>query len=790
MELSTTAKRRASLVGVLLLVVALVVFASRAQGNVVPEPDLHDGGIWVTNEARGLVGRTNAQIATVDAKLSAGAQDFDVLQSGNVVVVHGQDPPALSGIDPAQAALIPGPELSAGAQVGLGAETAALFDPDSGGLFIVPATSSAAVLALDPASDAAEAVHTVAGQARLAVGVDGLVHLYDGDTGEITTWDVEGKRVASSAVEPNLEDVVLTAVGERPVLFDGDRLLIPGQAPVTLDVGESAVVQEPGPAADTVLVAGATRLVEVGFGGDVREVFGGGTGGPARPVRVGGCAFGGWGGSPTYVQACGGDEPIVGAIPEMAAAVEVRFRTNHGRVTLNSLTDGNQLLFGDGDPIFIDNRWAEAVSDEVEVDPEADEKIDEKAVPTCESPQNGDPVAQPDDGTFGTRRDRPVVVHPLRNDTDPDCDVLLIDTVTPDDPADGVLGIMDGGRAVQVDLASDVDRLRFQYTISDGRGGRSSSHATVTVVPDGQNKGPVLSREETVVVAGGTVTHNVLATAYDPDGDVLRLLRAEEQGTATGTVKTTGRGDITFTAGNAPGDVEVAYVVGDGRGGEATGILAVTVVERRENQAPVAHNDSEATFAGREVVVDVLDNDIDPNGDSLSIVRAVALENAQVRWEPTSPEIRVTSNTTGTVNVVYRITDGQATDEAVLRVDFREQGQKEPPVAVRDEVLLTAGEPAFVPVLDNDVDPDGEVLVVLGVSDLPDPSPITVSVLRRSVLKITAPTALTGPVELSYRISDGTQEVDGRVLVEPAPTSQANRPPVVAADEYLSLIHI
>ena len=257
MELSTTAKRRASLVGVLLLVVALVVFASRAQGNVVPEPDLHDGGIWVTNEARGLVGRTNAQIATVDAKLSAGARDFDVLQSGNVVVVHGQDPPALSGIDPAQAALIPGPELSAGAQVGLGAETAALFDPDSGGLFIVPATSSAAVLALDPASDAAEAVHTVAGQASLAVGVDGLVHLYDGDTGEITTWDVEGKRVASSTVEPNLRDVVLTAVGERPVLFDGDRLLIPGQDPVTVDVGDSAVVQEPGPAADTVLVAGA-----------------------------------------------------------------------------------------------------------------------------------------------------------------------------------------------------------------------------------------------------------------------------------------------------------------------------------------------------------------------------------------------------------------------------------------------------------------------------------------------------------------------------------------------------
>ena len=214
-----------------------------------------------------------------------------------------------------------------------------------------------------------------------------------------------------------------------------------------------------------------------------------------------------------------------------------------------------------------------------------------------------------------------------------------------------------------------------------------------------------------------------MATAYDPDGDVLRLTRAEESDGATGTLRTTRRGDITFTAGNEPGLVEVAYVVGDGRGGEQTGTLSITVVERQENQAPVARNDSETTFAGREVVIDVLDNDTDPNGDTLSLVRAVASEDAQVRWEPSSPEIRVTSAKAGTVNVVYRVTDGQATDEAVLRIDFQERGEKQPPVAVRDEVLLDPGEPAYVPVLDNDVDPDGEVLVVLGVSDLPDPSP-------------------------------------------------------------------
>lgn len=784
MELSTTTRRRLSVASVILLVLTFVFFASKAQGYVVPEPDLHDGGIWVTNEARGLVGRTNAEIATVDTKLSAGTEDFDVLQSGEVVLVHQQDPPALAAIDPAQSTLIPGPELPAGAEVALGDRTAALLDRDAGTVFVVEATSSPAALALDPASDI-EPVHTVDGGASLVVGVDGLVHVHEHGTGEITTWDVQGRRVTSASVEPGLEDAVLTTVGTRPIVLAGDLVVVPGQEPVPVEVGGAPVIQEPGPDADGVLVAGDERLVEVDFAGGQRELVGGGTGGAARPVRLGACRFAAWGGDPTWAQVCdGAAEPVVDTIPEMDAAVELRFRTNRGRITLNSLTDGSQLLFGDDDPIFIDNQWAEALSDEIEVDPEAAEEVDEESEPTCESPENGDPVAEPDDGIFGTRRDRPVVVHPLRNDTDPDCDVLLIDQVELEDPDAGVLGIIDGGRAVQVQLASDVDRLRFRYRISDGRGGRASSTVTVGVVPDERNDEPVLGEEETSVVTGGTVTHNVLATAYDPDGDVLRLLRAEERGSATGTVKANSRGDVTFTAGNSPGDVEVAYVVADGRGGEQTGVLQVSVVERRENQAPDARNDSTTTFAGREVVIDVLDNDTDPNGDSLSIVRATAAENAQVRWDPTSPEIRVTADDPGTVNVVYRVTDGQATDEAVLRVDFRDRGAKAPPVAVRDEVLLTGGEAAYVPVLDNDVDPDGEVLVVLGVSDLPEPSPIAVTVIQRSVLKITSPTALAEPVEFSYRISDGTDVADGRVLVEPAPIAQENRPPVVGADEY------
>ncbi|MDE0805101.1 MAG: Ig-like domain-containing protein, partial [Acidimicrobiales bacterium] len=781
-QVSPMLRRRLSIGIVVALVAAFLVFATQAQGNVVPEPDLHDGGIWVTNEARGLVGRTNAEIGTVDTKLTAGSNDFDIMQWNNVVVVRTSDPSGLSAIDPARSALVPGPEIPGDAQVDVHGGTAAMLTPD-GRLFVVPAATSSAALALDPESDA-ELVAQVDGAASMVVGVDGSVHVHDRDAGRVTTWDVAGDEIGAQDVGPTEADATLTTVGDRPAVLDGSQLHLAGRDPIDLDDDGPLVLQEPGPDADGVLVADDRRLVRVGFDGDVAVLFDDGTGAPARPVQVGACAFGGWGTDPMYVQACPDADPASAPVPEMDAGIEVRFRTNHDRVTLNSLTDGSQLLFGDDDPVFIDNEWAEALSDEIEVDPEAVEELDEQTEPTCETPENGNPVAEDDVGIYGTRRDRPVVVYPLRNDKDPDCDVLLIDRVELADPDSGVLGVIDGGRAVQVDMASDVDRLRFTYTVSDGNGGTDRADVTVSIVPDDRNAPPVLGDEETTVVTGGTVTHNVLATAYDPDGDVLRLVGAREADTATGSVKANGRGDVTFTAGNQPGDVEISYVVGDGRGGEQTGVLAVSVVERRVNQAPDARNDSASTFTGREVVFDVLDNDNDPNGDALSIVRATSDDDAQIRWDPTSPEIRVTSDEPGTVNVVYRVTDGQATDEAILRVDFRSRGEKRPPIAVRDEVLLTPGEPAYVPVLDNDIDPDGEVLVVLGVSDLPDPSPITVNVIQRSVIEISADSALEGPVEFSYRISDGTEVADGRVLVEPAPVDQENRPPVVAADEF------
>src|SRR5699024_6023661 len=135
-------RRRTSYAGLAILAVTVVFLAVRAKGYETPEPDLHDGGIWVTNETRRVIGRTNAEIATVDTKLDAGSGAFDLYQSGDIVVIHQHDPPALGALDPVEAVLVPGPELPDAAQVGLGGTTAALLDSSNGELYIRQVHSS------------------------------------------------------------------------------------------------------------------------------------------------------------------------------------------------------------------------------------------------------------------------------------------------------------------------------------------------------------------------------------------------------------------------------------------------------------------------------------------------------------------------------------------------------------------------------------------------------------------------------------------------------------------------
>ncbi|MBV1863620.1 MAG: Hint domain-containing protein [Rhodobacteraceae bacterium] len=122
-------------------------------------------------------------------------------------------------------------------------------------------------------------------------------------------------------------------------------------------------------------------------------------------------------------------------------------------------------------------------------------------------------------------------------------------------------------------------------------------------------------------------------------------------------------------------DGTVEFLDGDGN---VTGTLNFTEIEEilvdEENQSPVANDDTATTLEDRAVVIDVLDNDTDPDGDPLAVLGT-----------PTADHGAVVVNGDGTITytpddgywgddtITYQVTDGNGgTDTGEVAVTVEE----------------------------------------------------------------------------------------------------------------------
>ena len=117
------------------------------------------------------------------------------------------------------------------------------------------------------------------------------------------------------------------------------------------------------------------------------------------------------------------------------------------------------------------------------------------------------------------------------------------------------------------------------------------------------------------------MTIAVLANDSDPDGDPLTIqsVTAPTLGTAaiSGTV-------VVYTpAAGVVGTDRFTYTINDGRGGTATANVTVTITPP-PNAPPIAVNDATTTAFATPVTIDVLANDSDPDGDTLTIASVTA----------------------------------------------------------------------------------------------------------------------------------------------------------------------
>ena len=250
-----------------------------------------------------------------------------------------------------------------------------------------------------------------------------------------------------------------------------------------------------------------------------------------------------------------------------------------------------------------------------------------------------------------------------------------------------------------------------------------------------------------------------------------------------GSVNDAPDGEVTYVPDvtSPAGTVELPYMVADAYGAESSGTIRVRVRPADSNQRPEARNDLGRTAVGRPVIIDVLGNDVDPDGDPLIAQNLQSVDGAATTAQLT-PDGRFLfrPEAAGTYRFTYAVSDGPLVDQAQVRVDADAPESNRPPVAVVDEIALAVGETRLVRVLDNDGDPDGDVV---GIVDWIGADGLEVSEVPGLGFNVAATPNAEPTTTFRYWISDGAAPpVRGSVVVSALDREPVDYPPVAVND--------
>ena len=779
-------RKRLSSVAAVVCVAALGTAAWLHEGVAQADLHLNDGGVWVTSTSKHLVARLNYPSREVDGTIRTSSSSFDVTQNAEDVLVPDSGDASVSSVDPSQVSFSGRTQLTKGMTIAQGGDRVIAIDKVQGTIRATKTKTAGSLTAAAP-------VVTGMPDVVAAVGQDGAIHAASATSKSLVSLEADNKGW-KEATNTSLKltsgtDLAITAVGDKPVVLERSTgiLHLPEGKSVNLDVAGLAL-QQPGPDADSVLVASRNELISVPLdGGKVTKTPSSKEdtapeGVPAQPVRLGKCVYAAWSGSGQFVRSCSGlfsGDTETLHDDKLASSSAPIFRVNRDAIVLNDLETGSVWL-PNNDLVLIDD-WTDKTA---QTDDNADQKDDsantsESQTPPERTEENHAPKAV--DDSFGVRPGRSALLPVLANDSDPDGDVL---TAAPQDNGGSLAATKaQGGLALRMDIPENATgSYSVPYTADDGRGMSDSAVATVDVHGWDVNGAPNQITTPTLTVAeGASGSLDVLGHWLDPDGDDLYLVSAQGEGLDT---KVSNEGTVTVhELGAGTGTRDLTVTVSDGR--ETTSGVVKVDVQPAQSAKPVANADHVRVVAGTKAVVSPLENDTSPSGGTLRL--------AAVQEAPAGTSIDVDqqagvftfSTDAGTQAQTYYLTydvmDGANTAQGIVRVDVTPKADATvPPEAENDTALLRNGGSTTIAPLNNDFDPSGGILVLQSVNAPPD-SGVTVTVVDHSLLQITAASTVPANLTVDYTVTNGTSSATGKVAIVPVTQSQP-QPPVVTDD--------
>jgi len=328
----------------------------------------------------------------------------------------------------------------------------------------------------------------------------------------------------------------------------------------------------------------------------------------------------------------------------------------------------------------------------------------------------------------------------LKNDILPTGTAATVSLVTAPAQTSGVLVLNADGTFLFTPALDFVGEVTFRYRLTNTTTGGIADANVIIVV-----NGPPLAADDTVTTPEDTlITFNPAANDTDPNGDTLTITLIEAPPTH-GTATLNPNGSIGYQpAPNYHGPDTLTYRVCDHLGLCAVGRVNITVTP--VNDPPLAKDDLTTTPEDIAVLVVVLSNDRDVDGDVLNTTRITRPADSGTTEIFADGTVLYTprANFVGRDAFIYEVCDNAtprlcATAAVIINVTAVNDG----PVAGDDAASTPTSTAVTVPVLDNDSDVDGDPLVV-----------------RRIVFPPEKGTAVTTPAGILYTPTTGTTGTD------------------------------
>ena len=318
----------------------------------------------------------------------------------------------------------------------------------------------------------------------------------------------------------------------------------------------------------------------------------------------------------------------------------------------------------------------------------------------------------------------------------------------------------------------------FTYQVCDMDGDCSS--ATVSITVGSVDDVPAANPDNYAVNEDGVLNGNV-TTNDVPSGDGGNVWTVLTNVTH-GVLSLSTNGTFTYTpTGNYNGPDSFTYQVCDADGDCSTATVSITVTS--VNDAPVANPDSYTTLKNIPLIIPaagILTNDTDVDGGALTVIPVTGTANGSLILNANGGfTYTPISNYVGLDTFTYRATDGSATS-SVATVTINVLPTNSAPTAVNNSYTTAEDTTLTIPaagILTNDIDPDGDTLSALLVTDVAHG---TLSLNPNGGFTYTPFTNYNGSDSFTYRAYDGL--ANSSVATVTINITPVNDPPVAIND--------